>query len=205
MMDQKRQLHDFWRKHNVVQQEALLSAFLKIPREDYIPEKLRNEAYADHPLPIGQGQTISQPTTVMMMLELLKIESSQKVLEIGAGSGYNAALMSCLAAEVYSVETIPNLVEFAKENLSRTKIGKVTVIWGDGKQGYPPQAPYDRIIVTAAAEKVPNALCEQLKIGGYLVLPVGEPYRCEMTKIYKIDKERFKTTHHGLFSFVPLV
>ena len=202
---EKQQLYEFWKKHQIITDQPLLSAFLTIPRENFIRPGNQNEAYADHPLPIGDGQTISQPTTVMLMLQLLEIAPHQKILEIGAGSGYNAALMAHLAQEVYTMETLPMLAAFAEMNLKRMQLSNVRVIVGDGKQGYPPASPYDRIMVTAAASTIPDTLLKQLNHQGILVIPVGPPYRCEMTKILKTSDGKYNLTRHGLFSFVPLV
>ncbi|MBF0279377.1 MAG: protein-L-isoaspartate(D-aspartate) O-methyltransferase [SAR324 cluster bacterium] len=200
----KEQLFHHWKQSQMITNERVLSAFLQISREKFVNSDAVTLAYQDHPLPIGYNQTISQPTTVMLMIQLLEIEESHIVLEIGAGSGYNAAIMSKLARKVYTLETIPELAVFAKNNLLCSQISNVEVIHTDGKQGYQEAAPFHRIMVTAAASEVPQNLLAQLEDQGIIVIPVGNPYGCEMLKIHKIGKE-FKTSKHGLYSFVPLV
>ncbi len=201
----KEELCKYWHKFRMMQDETLLSAFLEIPRENFVPPDGVRYAYEDHPLSIGYGQTISQPTTVMLMLQLLGLQAHHTVLEIGAGSGYNAALISRIAKQVYSIERIPDLITFAQNNLKRSHVENVQVIHGDGKQGYPDEQPYDRIIVTAAASQIPPALLEQLVPEGILVAPVGSPYGCEMLKITKQSNGQFNRSAHGMYSFVPLV
>lgn len=200
----KEQLYHHWKRSRIITDERILSAFLQVPREKFVHSDAIALAYQDHPLPIGYNQTISQPTTVMLMIQLLEIEKTHKVLEIGAGSGYNAAIMSKLAKHVYTIETISELAVFAKNNITGSQITNVDVVYQDGKRGYKPAAPFQRIMVTAAASKVPEKLLSQLGNDGIMVIPVGNPYGCEMFKIHKLDQE-IKTTKHGLFSFVPLV
>ena len=200
----KEQLYHHWKQSRIITDERILSAFMQVPREKFVHTDATDLAYQDHPLPIGYDQTISQPTTVMLMIQLLEIEQTHKVLEIGAGSGYNAAIISKLAKQVYTIETISELALFAKNNIIGTQITNVEVVHQDGKQGYKPAAPFQRIIVTAAATKVPKKLLSQLGNEGIMVIPVGNPYGCEMLKIHKFD-HNIKTTKHGLFSFVPLV
>ncbi|MBF0288989.1 MAG: protein-L-isoaspartate(D-aspartate) O-methyltransferase [SAR324 cluster bacterium] len=200
----KQQLYEFWKQSRTVTNENALSAFLQVSREQFVQPNARKLAYQDHPLPVGYGQTISQPTTVMLMIELLEVEEGHKVLEIGAGSGYNAAILSKLANFVYTLEYIPELAAFAQNNIHDAGIVNVQVIQQDGKQGYEKAAPYKRIIVTAAASVVPEKLLGQLAEDGIMVVPVGKPYGCEMLKIHRSGDE-FKTSRHGMFSFVPLV
>jgi len=176
-----------------------------VPRELFVDPSYRHQSYADHPLPIGCEQTISQPTTVMLMLQLLEVLPDQRVLEIGTGSGYNAALLAELTGEVLTVERHLHLVKSARENLKQAGYKDVIVVNGDGKEGYISQAPYDRIVVTAAAHKVPQKLKDQLSIGGLLVAPIGATYGCEMLMLKRISSENFQISSHGLFSFVPLV
>jgi len=204
-MSSKKRLYQYWVDHQIITDQRLLEAFIKIPRENFVREEHLIDTYGDHPLPIGKDQTISQPSTVMMMLQWLELEEGHRVLEIGAGSGYNAALIAQIVAKVFTVERIPHLEQFAKENLKKTDIDNVQVILGDGKQGYPQAAPYDRIIVTAATSQVPQSLLEQLKEGGILLLPLGPTLGCEMTKICKVSQQKYSESYHGLFSFVPLV
>ncbi|RMF54818.1 protein-L-isoaspartate(D-aspartate) O-methyltransferase [Candidatus Woesearchaeota archaeon] len=178
--------------------EKLLKAFENVPRELFVREDDFGRAYGDYPLPIGYGQTISQPTTVMIMINALELKPTDKVLEIGAGSGYCAALMSKLAREVVSVEIITELVELARSNLRKAGIKNVIVVEGDGSLGYGKKAPYDKVMVTAACPKIPKPLIEQLKPDGILVAPVGA-YSQRMIRIKNGKKEDL-----GSFVFVPL-
>lgn len=153
--------------------ERIREALLRVPRHRFVPSDLRHLAYDNHPLPIGSGQTISQPFIVALMSALLKPEQGNRVLEVGCGCGYQAAVLSLLVDEVYSAEIVPSLAESARERLQRLGYGNVTVENRNGYYGWSEQAPFDGIIVTAAAPEVPPALKEQLKRGGRLVLPVG--------------------------------
>ena len=156
-----------------VRDARVLGAFARVPREDFVPAQSRHEAYADHPVPIGHGQTISQPYIVAYMTAALRLEAAHRVLEIGTGCGYQTAVLAELAHEVFSVELIPALAEEAEERLARLGYRNVHVTVGDGHQGWPEHAPYDRILVAAAAESVPPPLLEQLADTGILVIPVG--------------------------------
>ena len=202
---QKQHLYRYWKNSRMITSDSVLKAFLAVPRELFVDPSYRDQSYADHPLPIGCEQTISQPTTVMLMLQLLEVLPGQRVLEIGTGSGYNAALLAELTGEVVTVERHLQLVKIAQENLKQAGYEDVIVVKGDGKQGYAAQAPYDRIMVTAAAHQVPQQLKDQLSVGGQLVAPIGATYGCEMLTLKKISSENFQTSGHGLFSFVPLV
>jgi len=202
---QKQQLYSYWKNSRMITSDPVLNAFIAVPREKFVDPSYLHQSYADHPLPIGCEQTISQPTTVMMMLQLLEVFPNQQVLEIGTGSGYNAALLAELTGGVVTVERHLQLVKIARENLKQAGYKDVIVVNGDGKQGYASQAPYDRIMVTAAAHKVPSQLKDQLSVGGLLVAPIGATYGCEMLTLKKISSENFQTSSHGLFSFVPLV
>ena len=202
---QKQQLYRYWKNSRMITSDAVLKAFRAVPRELFVDTSYRHQSYADHPLPIGCEQTISQPTTVMMMLQLLEVIPGQRVLEIGTGSGYNAALLAELTGEVVTVERHLQLVKYARGNLKQAGYKEVIVVNGDGKNGYISRAPYDRIMVTAAAHKVPLQLKDQLSIGGLLVAPIGATYGCEMLTFKKISSKNFQTSNHGLFSFVPLV
>lgn len=156
-----------------VTEERVLEAMSAVPRHMFVPESLRDVAYGDHPLPIGHRQTISQPYIVALMTELLEPQPDDKVLEIGTGSGYQAAVLSKLVRQVFTIEIIAPLAEEARMLLPKLGYRNVTVITGDGYQGYPDEAPFDGIIVTAAPETVPQPLLEQLQVGGKLVIPVG--------------------------------
>ena len=160
---EKRGIHD----------EGVLRTMRETPRHLFVPENLRDFAYEDSPLPIGEGQTISQPYIVALMTELLELNGDERILEIGTGSGYQAAVLSPLVKKVYSIEIVKSLAERAGEKLKEMQYHNVVVKWGNGYQGWVEYAPYDAIIVTAAPDRVPLALIDQMKIGGRLVLPVG--------------------------------
>ncbi len=186
-----------------ISHKRVLSAFREVPREEFVPPLSHNLAYEDMPLEIGSGQTISQPYTVAFMTQLLNPQSSDTVLEVGTGSGYQAAVLSRLVKRVYTIERFQELAEKAEETLKKLGYANVSVVVGDGSLGLPEKAPFDGIIVTAGAPKIPDPLVEQLKIGGRLVIPVGEG-RQEMKKITKTAQGIRQETHPG-FRFVPLV
>lgn len=158
-----------------VTDERVLAAMEKVPRHLFVPPQYLDEAYDDHPLPIGYGQTISQPYIVAYMTELLRLKPGDKVLEIGTGSGYQAAILAEITDEVYTVEIIPELARSAEERLRRLGYGKVKVLNADGYYGWEEHAPYDAIIVTCAPDHIPQPLVQQLKDGGRMVIPVGPP------------------------------
>jgi protein-L-isoaspartate(D-aspartate) O-methyltransferase len=160
-----------------IHDSKVLEAVEKVPRHRFIPEGQRGEAYADHPLPIGYGQTISQPYIVALMTSLLGIRPGARVLEIGTGSGYQAAVVSRIAGEVYTMEIVSPLGERARRTLSELGYDNVHVRIGDGYKGWPDRAPFDAILVTAAPPIVPEPLLVQLKVGGRLVLPVGDYFQ----------------------------
>jgi len=179
----------------------IINAFRKVPRENFVPENLKKFAYVDEPLSIGYGQTISQPLTIAAMTELLEPRKGEKILEVGTGSGYQAAILSEIVGKkgkVITTERIPALVVFSKENLKNYK--NVLVIECDGTNGYEKESPFDKIIVTASAPKIPEPLIRQLKIGGKMVIPIGN----EMFLIEKINSG-IKKTMLGYYTFVPLV
>jgi protein-L-isoaspartate(D-aspartate) O-methyltransferase len=157
-----------------VKDALVLTAMRKVPRHDFVSPAARMDAYGDHPLPIGHGQTISQPYIVAFMTEALGLKGSEKVLEVGTGSGYQAAVLSGVASEVYSIEIVAPLAEEARERMARLGYRNVFVRAGDGYKGWPEAAPFDAIIVTAAAPKIPEPLKAQLKDGGRLVIPLGD-------------------------------
>lgn len=188
-----------------VRDKVVLEVMLKTPRHEFVPETQRAEAYEDHPLPIGQGQTISQPYIVGYMTEMLKPQKDQVVLEIGTGSGYQAAVLAQLVKKVYTIEIVEPLAKSAAERLKRLGYANVEVRAGDGYQGWPEHAPFDGIIVTAAAEQIPPALIEQLKPGGRMVIPVGSQF--EVQELLLIEKKADGTTtqsSHMPVRFVPL-
>ena len=188
-----------------IKSEAVLAAMKKAPRHLFIPENMQSSAYDDSPLPIGLGQTISQPYIVAFMTEMLEIEPKMKILEIGTGSGYQAAVLAFLECEVYSVELLQELALRAQKILSELNLTNVHVKCGDGYSGWPEEAPFDAIIVTAAPEKIPEKLIEQLKEGGKMILPVGEVHSVQILKI--ITKKGEKLIERDLLPvrFVPMV
>jgi protein-L-isoaspartate(D-aspartate) O-methyltransferase len=157
-----------------VNNERVLAALRKVPRHEYVPEDVKPLAYADRPLPIGEGQTISQPYIVGYMTEVIDPKPGQKVLEVGTGSGYQAAVLAELVGEVYTIELLPGLAKTAKQRLERLGYRNVHVKAGDGYQGWPEHAPFDAVVVTCGAKEVPEPLFEQLKEGGRMVIPVGD-------------------------------
>ena len=182
-------------------------ALRKYKREFFVPENMKHLAYGDFPLSIGFNQTISQPSTVVVMTEALDIKKDQKILEIGTGSGWQAAILSYLVGEegfVYTIEIIKELAEFAKSNIKKLKIKNVEVIKGDGSLGLREKAPFDRIIVTAACPDIPKPFLEQLKENGIIVIPVGNLYLQEMYVVKKL-KNNIEKKSIGSFMFVPLI
>ena len=167
-----------------ISNRAVLDAMTRVPRHLFVPPQQRPSAYEDRPLPIGFGQTISQPYIVAYMTEALQISRDHRVLEIGTGSGYQAAILSLLAREVYSIEIVPELAESARRTLSANGYSNVEVRTGNGYLGWPERAPFARIIVTAAPREVPRALVEQLEVGGLMLAPVGTLFQ-EMTIVRK--------------------
>jgi protein-L-isoaspartate(D-aspartate) O-methyltransferase len=160
-----------------VKSAAVLQAMRRVPRHLFVPEEVRSQAYDDHPLPIGQGQTISQPYIVGYMTEALQLERYHRVLEIGTGSGYQAAVLAEIARQVNSIEIVPQLAERARRALTQAGYRNVDVRTGNGYLGWPERAPFDRIIVTAAPPEIPQALIDQLAPGGLMVVPVGTDYQ----------------------------
>ena len=189
-----------------VRDRAVLDALRTVRREEFVPSSLAGEAYADNPLPIGHGQTISQPYIVGYMSELLRLERGHKVLEIGTGSGYQAAILSLLADEVYSIEVVEELGVEARERLARLGYANVQVRIGDGYRGWPEQAPFDRILLTAAPPDIPQALLDQLAPGGRLVAPVGASYGVqEIVVADKLQDGTIVRTTDLPVRFVPMV
>ena len=187
-----------------IKDKRVINAMGDIPRQEFVPKDLKNYAYDDGPLPIAEGQTISQPYMVALMTECLELRGTEKVLEVGTGSGYQAAVLSLLAKKVYTIEIIETLAQTAKKTLEKLKIKNVETILGNGSIGYIKEAPYDRIIVTAAAKEVPEELKKQLKDNGILVIPVGAGYIQILLKITK-KKNKFIEESITPCRFVPLV
>jgi protein-L-isoaspartate(D-aspartate) O-methyltransferase len=187
-----------------IREARVLDAMSRVPRHEFVPETLRQEAHEDHPLPIGEGQTISQPYIVAAMLEHLALQATDRVLEVGTGSGYVTALLSLLCAEVYSVERHAQLAALAESTLHRLGYRNMKIRVGDGSQGWPEYAPFDAILVSAATPEMPPALFAQLREGGRLVVPVGPPSSQELQLIGKIGGEPEVRVLEGC-RFVPLV
>ena len=193
-----------WKDSGTVKNPLILDAFKKIKREDFVLPEYRSQAYDDIPLPIPADQTISQPTTVVTFLEALELTEKCKVLEIGSGSGYNAALLGaiCRKGKVISTEFIEELADFAKSNIKKTGLRNVKIINWDGTKGYAKEKPYDRIICTAAVPEIPEHWTRQLKLNGILVAPVGPLYSQTLVKIRK-EKAGIKISELGGYIFVP--
>lgn len=185
-----------------VHDEHVLAAMAAVPREDFVPGEARSTAYADRPLGIGSGQTISQPVVVARMAELAGVAPGTRVLEVGAGSGYAAAVMAQAGARVFAVEQDRRLADRAREACAAWP--GVTVVHGDGRLGMPDRAPFDAISVAAAADEVPRALLDQLADGGRLVMPVGTRHLQHLTVITR-DGDQLRTQTHGGVRFVPLL
>jgi len=186
-----------------IRDPRLLETLRRIPRHEFMPEAVRKSAYGDHPAPIGYGQTISQPYIVAFMTDALKLTGREKVLEIGTGSGYQAAVLAELCEEVYTIEIVAELADRARKTLERLGYAQVHVRRGDGYLGWPEHAPYDRIIVTAAPPEIPRKLVEQLKIGGRMVAPVGKAWQ-ELVLIEK-SEQGLQTKKLLPVRFVPMV
>ncbi|MEM4035778.1 MAG: protein-L-isoaspartate(D-aspartate) O-methyltransferase [Fervidicoccaceae archaeon] len=210
---EKRELLERLKREGVVKSERIARAFLKVPRELFVPPRLAARAYQDIPLPIGYGQTISAPHMVLIMTERLDPREGDKILEVGTGSGYQAALLAELVdptgsgpGHVYTIERLPELAERARRNLERAGYAdRVTVIVGDGSLGYPESAPYDGIIVTAAAPKIPEPLKRQLKIGGRIVAPVGDLFSQVLYVGVKVSESELELREDVPCVFVPLI
>lgn len=188
-----------------VADKQVLSAFLKIPRHKFVLREHQRDAYLDIPLPIGEGQTISQPSLVAVMTQALELKGREKVLEIGTGSGFQAAILSQLAKKVYTIEVIGRLADRAAKTLKKLHCNNVHVKVGDGSQGLPDYAPYDAIIVTAAGNQIPQPLIEQLKVGGRIVIPVGESLYRQQLKVGKKFGNTIKFIDIEPVAFVPLI
>ena len=201
----KENLLSLWRQSGAANRRVL-AAFEHIPREKFVPQHLRRYAYEDRPLPLLRGKTISQPSTVLMMTQAMEIERGDKILEIGSGSGYQAALLGKLAGStgrVISCEIIPELVVFAKNNLKLAGIHNVEVLENDGSQGMEKYAPYDKIILTAAAPQFPEPLIKQLKENGVILGPLGTFDEQEMIKAIK-QRGKLYFELLGQFLFTPM-
>jgi protein-L-isoaspartate(D-aspartate) O-methyltransferase len=200
----RQQMVNYQLRSRGIRDERVLAAMATVPREEFVPENERYNSYADGALPIGEGQTISQPVVVAFMAEAMKILPGDKVLEIGTGSGYGAAILSQLAGEVHTVERIAALADRASQTLKRLGYLNVEVHLSDGTLGLASEAPFDAISVTAAAREVPQSLLDQLAEGGRLVIPVGSLHGQQMQRITRRG-DRYETEDFGAYAFVPLI
>jgi len=187
-----------------VKDERVLAAMNRVPRHEFVPAEFRTQAYADHPIPIDRGQTISQPFIVAVMLEHLQLQTEDCVLEIGTGSGYQTALLALLAGKVYSIERHTTLANSARELLRRFGYSNVEFVVGDGIHGLPDKAPFDAIIVSAAALEIPPALFAQLREGGRMIIPVGPP-QAQLLQLVRKRGGRRVITNLEACRFVPLL
>lgn len=182
----------------------VLEAMREVPRHEFMPEKVRSLAYRDRPVPIGHGQTISQPYIVAFMTQQLNPDADDRVLEIGTGSGYQAAVLAELVKEVYTIEIVEPLAKSAKETLDRLGYENVTVRAGDGYQGWPEKAPFDSVIVTAAPDHLPQPLIKQLKEGGRMIIPVGAEGSIQQLRVLKKESGKLKQETVMPVRFVPM-
>ena len=185
--------------------EEVLRAINAVPRHVFIDDAFLTHAYVDKAFPISAGQTISQPYTVAFQSSLLKVNKRDKILEIGTGSGYQAAILAEMGAKVYTIERFRELYLKAQTILRELKYNSVNFFYGDGHDGKPQYGPFDAILITAATKDIPQSLLEQLKIGGRLVAPVGDNDNQEMTLVEKVDTNEYKYSNHGSFVFVPML
>jgi protein-L-isoaspartate(D-aspartate) O-methyltransferase len=189
-----------------IESPLVLEAMGRVAREKYVPGGVRDCAYDDGPLSIGAGQTISQPYIVALMAEALDLQGGERVLDIGTGSGYAAAILGCIASEVFSVERVPELARQAARALASEGFDNVVVRCGDGTMGWPEHQPFDGIVVAAGAPAVPEALKHQLVIGGHLVIPVGSEHAVQsLMRITRLADNEFRTEDLGAVRFVPLL
>ncbi|HEV8407611.1 MAG TPA: protein-L-isoaspartate(D-aspartate) O-methyltransferase [Sphingomicrobium sp.] len=189
-----------------IKDRHILDAFLKVPREAFVSPEYAKLAYGDHPLPIEAGQTISQPYIVALMIQAAGIGPGDKVLEVGAGSGYAAAIISRIAGEVFAIERQHELVEVARERIDELGYDNVEILEGDGTRGCPDQAPFDAILAAASGSHVPNALLDQVAEGGCIVMPLGSPgWVQELVKVTKASDGSLERENLGGVRFVPLI
>lgn len=192
-------------EHRGIRSNNVLEAMKKVPRHMFVPSNAVSMAYSDRPLPIGYDQTISQPYIVAFMSEALDVDPGDKILEIGTGSGYQAAVLAEMGMEVWTIEIVPKLAEFAKENLKKTGYSQVNVKCGNGFKGWPDQAPFDAIILTAAPDEIPETLVDQLKTGGTMILPVGPVHSIQ--RLIKVTRKEKGIKQKTLLPvrFVPMI
>lgn len=193
------------REHHKIKDERVLNAMFEIPRHKFVPEALKFQAYRDNALPIAAKQTISQPYIVAKMTELLELNPTDKILEIGAGSGYQTVVLSKLAGHIFAIERVEKLAAQAQEMLDRLNIQNVTLRCGDGTNGWSIYEPFDGILVAAGSPILPGPLLKQLKVGGKMVIPIGDDIKSQtLTRIIR-SSNGFQTEDHGKCSFVPLI
>lgn len=200
----RQQMVDRQLRSRGIADERVLGAMLRVPRHEFAPARYRDQAYEDHPLPIGEGQTISQPYIVALMLEYLALSPDDKVLEVGTGSGYVTALLAEVVAQVISIERYASLANTARTMLVQMRYHNVTVLTGDGSLGVPEFAPYNAVIVSAAAEELPAPLVDQLAEGGRMIIPIGGEDTQQLQFIYK-ENGQIRMALRELCRFVPLV
>ncbi|MFL2608991.1 MAG: protein-L-isoaspartate(D-aspartate) O-methyltransferase [Flavobacteriaceae bacterium] len=188
-----------------IRDEKVLNAINLIPRHFFLDKDFENFAYIDKPFPIGEDQTISQPYTVAFQTEKLKINTGDKILEIGSGSGYQTSILVSLKADVYSIERIYNLYKSSKKILSSINLMPKKIVWGDGYLGLLDVAPFDKILIAAACNEIPTKLLKQLKIGGKMILPIGNKKNQIMNLITRISENKIKKIELGNFLFVPML
>jgi protein-L-isoaspartate(D-aspartate) O-methyltransferase len=200
----RRQMADSQLRQRGIADERVLAAMERVPRHEFAPERYRDQAYEDHPLPIGEGQTISQPYIVALMLDALKLSPTDKVLEIGTGSGYVTALLAELTESVISIERHESLAESARALLAALGYSNVKVVTGDGTRGFPEAAPFDAIVVSAAAAETPPALITQLGEGGRMIIPVGSD-DSQQLRLVRMENGQPHIELRELCRFVPLI
>lgn len=189
-----------------IKDPLVIAAMRQVPREAFVEKNLRPYAYDDGPLPLVEGQTISQPYVVALMIELLRLGPADRVLEIGTGSGYAAAVLSQIADEVYTVERVPALAKYAQKNITKLRYENIQLKQGDGTLGWPEFAPYEAIIVAAGGPSVPVALKEQLAVGGRLIIPVGKEQRSQrLVQVIRISQDDIEEKQLSFVRFVPLI
>lgn len=193
------------REHYHVKDERVLDAMSRLPRHQFVPEAIKSQAYNDNALPIYGGQTISQPYIVARMTELLELKGREKVLEIGAGSGYQTAVLASLARSVFAIERLPELAQRARTRMEQLGLGNVTVKTADGTIGWEAYAPYDAMLAAAGGPEVPEPLVKQLKIGGRLVIPIGEDQRSQTLIRVTRREDGYTQENFGPCAFVPLI
>ncbi|MAK48586.1 protein-L-isoaspartate(D-aspartate) O-methyltransferase [Marinobacter sp.] len=203
---QRASMVDYQLRARGIGSPLVLEAMGRVPRERFIPERMKDCAYDDGPLPIGAGQTISQPYIVALMTEALDLEGGERVLDIGTGSGYAAAVLGCIASEVFSIERVRELADRAARTLAAEGFDNVRVRCGDGTIGWSEHQPFDGIIVAAGAPAVPDSLKHQLAVGGHLVIPVGSEHSVQsLERITRLTENEFRTEDLGAVRFVPLI